>query len=87
VLAGVRLELAALRDSRIRPVINGTGILIHTNLGRAPLAPEVVETLGAVGANYSNLEYDVFAGERGTRAAYLEHNLRLLCGARGGHRR
>jgi L-seryl-tRNA(Ser) seleniumtransferase len=81
VLAGVRLELAALRDSRIRPVINGTGILIHTNLGRAPLAPEVVETLGAVGANYSNLEYDVFAGERGTRAAYLEHNLRLLCGA------
>jgi L-seryl-tRNA(Ser) seleniumtransferase len=81
VVAAVRSELAAWRDSRIRPVINGTGILIHTNLGRAPLAPEVIETLCAVGANYNNLEYDVSAGERGTRAAYLEHNLALLCGA------
>lgn len=81
VVVAVRSDLAALRDARIRPVINGTGILIHTNLGRAPLAPEVVETLCAVGASYNNLEYDVAAGERGTRAAYLEHNLALLCGA------
>jgi L-seryl-tRNA(Ser) seleniumtransferase len=81
VLVTVRSDLAELWDSRIRPVINGTGILIHTNLGRAPLAPEVVETLGAVGANYNNLEYDVAAGERGARAGYLEHNLALLCGA------
>jgi len=81
VLTAVRSELANLWCSRIRQVINGTGIIIHTNLGRAPLSPEVVETLCSVGANYNNLEYDVSSGERGARAAYLEHNLALLCGA------
>lgn len=80
-LAEVRSEITALWRSRIRPVINGTGIIIHTNLGRAPLAPEVVETLCSVGSNYNNLEYDVSSGERGARASYLEHNLALLCQA------
>ncbi len=80
-LAAIRSEIVSLSRSRIRPVINGTGIISHTNLGRSPLASEVVETLCSVGTNYSNLEYDVSSGERGARAAYLEHNLALLCQA------
>ncbi|MHB8522194.1 MAG: L-seryl-tRNA(Sec) selenium transferase [Limisphaerales bacterium] len=81
VLARVRAALAALKRSRIQPVINGTGILVHTNLGRAPLGPEVVGTLRSIAASYSNLEFDLDGGERGGRAGYLEHNLALLCGA------
>jgi L-seryl-tRNA(Ser) seleniumtransferase len=81
VLARVRAAFDALRSARIRPVINGTGIIIHTNLGRSPLGPAVVETLQTIAANYNNLEYDLTGGERGDRAAYLEHNLALLCGA------
>jgi len=81
VLARIRSSLRALRSARIQPVINGTGIIVHTNLGRSPLGPAVVETLRAIAANYNNLEYDLTGGERGGRAAYLEHNLALLCGA------
>ena len=81
VLARIRFSLDALRRSRILPVINGTGVIVHTNLGRSPLGPAVVETLQAIAANYNNLEFDLSGGERGGRAAYLEHNLALLCGA------
>jgi L-seryl-tRNA(Ser) seleniumtransferase len=81
VVSRIRAALEDLRRSRIQPLINGTGILVHTNLGRAPLGPAVVETLTQIAANYSNLEYDLSGGERGGRAAYLEHNLALLCGA------
>src|SRR5256884_2511128 len=81
VLARIRASLDALRRSRILPVINGTGVIVHTNLGRSPLGPAVVETLQAIAANYNNLEFDLTGGERGGRASYLEHNLALLCGA------
>ena len=81
VLAGIRGTLNQLRLSRIQPVVNGTGILIHTNLGRSPLGPAVMATLASIGANYNNLEYDLATGERGGRATYLEHALALLCGA------
>ena len=81
ILARVQQAIADLRAARIQPVINGTGVLIHTNLGRAPLAREVIESLTTIGANYNNLEFDLGGGERGGRAAYLEHNLALLCGA------
>jgi len=80
VLARIRSSLDVLRRSRILPVINGTGVIVHTNLGRSPLGPAVVETLQAIAANYSNLEFDLTGGERGSRAVYLEHNLALLCG-------
>src|SRR2546425_4554183 len=81
VLARIRFSLDGLRRSRILPVINGTGVIVHTNLGRSPLGPAVVETLQAIAANYNNLEFDLTGGARGGRAAYLEHNLALLCGA------
>lgn len=73
--------LNELRASRIQPVINGTGILIHTNLGRAPLGAEVIENLSKIGSLYSNLEYTLGAGSRGVRGAYLERALALLCAA------
>jgi L-seryl-tRNA(Ser) seleniumtransferase len=81
VLADIRSSLQGLRASRLTPVINGTGILVHTNLGRAPLGPDSIRALSAIGANYSTLEYALVAGARGGRAAYLEHCLAILCGA------
>src|SRR6266567_2909937 len=81
VLARVRSALQLLGSARIQPVINGTGIIVHTNFGRSPLGPPVLETLQAIAANYNNLEFDLTGGGRGVRAGYLEHNLALLCGA------
>jgi L-seryl-tRNA(Ser) seleniumtransferase len=81
VISRVRSSLDDVKLSKIQPVINGTGIIIHTNLGRAPLGPEVLEPLSAIAQNYSNLEYDLSGGERGRRGSYLEQNLALLCGA------
>ncbi len=81
VVTLVRRALEGLSAQRIRGVINGTGVLLHTNLGRAPLPEAAMAALAEVGANYNNLEYDARTGERGSRAAYLEHNLALTCGA------
>ena len=77
----VRISLEQLRASRLQPVINGTGIVIHTNVGRAPLASAAVRALSEVGSAYSNLEYDLVTGNRGHRGAYIENALALLCGA------
>lgn len=73
--------LLALRRARIQPVINATGILVHTNLGRSPMGGKVAETLTAVATQYNNLEFDLGLGSRGSRASYLEHGLALLCRA------
>jgi len=81
ILSHLRFALAILRASRIQPVINGTGILVHTNFGRAPLGPAVMEAVSRIGSQYNNLEYGLAEGGRGNRAAYLEQNLALLCGA------
>ena len=77
----VQRALEVLRAGRLLRVVNGTGIVIHTNFGRAPLAPEVVGALSEIGSGYSNLEYDVATGERGRRGAYIENALALICGA------
>ena len=81
VLRCVQGALDRLRAGRIGPVINGTGVLLHTNLGRAPLAAAAVAAVTAAGSNYCNLEYDLASGGRGSRGAYLEHQLALACGA------
>jgi L-seryl-tRNA(Ser) seleniumtransferase len=81
IVASIRSGLERLRASRITPVINATGVLVHTNLGRAPLAAESIHALTSVGANYSTLEYNITDGTRGGRAPYLEHALAILCGA------
>jgi len=81
IVAGIRSDLHRLRASRITPVINATGVLVHTNLGRAPLAEDSIRALASIGANYSTLEYRLNDGTRGERAPYLEHALAILCGA------
>ena len=81
IVAGIRSDLHRLRASRITPVINATGVLVHTNLGRAPLAEDSIRALASIGANYSTLEYSLNDGTRGERAPYLEHALAILCGA------
>jgi L-seryl-tRNA(Ser) seleniumtransferase len=69
------------RRANMRPVINATGIIIHTNLGRARLAPEALAAIQAVGANYSNLELDLTTGKRGSRNSHVEDLLCDLTGA------
>jgi L-seryl-tRNA(Ser) seleniumtransferase len=81
IVDSVRCSLAHLRAARLQSVINGTGIVIHTYLGRAPLVTEAVRALSEIGPAYSNLEYDLVTGERGCRGAYIENALALLCGA------
>jgi len=81
VLRRVRELLAVRCRSRLQPVINGTGVLLHTNLGRAPLASEAVRRVAELAAGYSNLEFDLETGRRGGRAGYLEEGLATLCGA------
>jgi len=77
------LAAAVLRPS-LRPVINATGVVIHTNLGRAPLSDEAIEAMAAVSRGYSNLEFDLEAGERGSRYSHVEPALTRLTGAEAG---
>ena len=71
---------AAARPS-LRRVINATGVIVHTNLGRAPLARAAVEQALDAAEGYSNLEYDLEEGRRGSRQTHVEHLLRDLTGA------
>ncbi len=71
---------AALQPS-LRPVINATGVVLHTNLGRAPLGAEFFEHIRAVATQYSNLEYDLETGARGTRDIHTSRLLQRLTGA------
>ncbi len=78
--------LSAVREfqrQRIGPVLNGTGVLIHTNLGRSPLGLHVSRQVAEAASHYVNLEFNLSTGSRGTRSDYLEQNLALLCGAEG----
>ncbi len=64
----------------LRPVINATGVILHTNLGRAQLSEEAIAAMKAVAAGYSNLEFDIESGGRGSRQIHIE---RLLCEVTG----
>jgi L-seryl-tRNA(Ser) seleniumtransferase len=74
-------RLAQRAGTLTRRVINATGVVLHTNLGRAPLGARARATLDAVASGYCNLEYDLATGGRGRRGAGLEALLRELCGA------
>ena len=80
IIARVTRSLDELRASRLQPIINGTGIILHTNFGRAPLARDAIRAANEIGAAYSNLEYDLATGERGRRGGYIEKTVALLCG-------
>lgn len=76
------IALAAVRmRPSLRPVINATGIIVHTNLGRSRLCKEALQAVADVAANYSTLEYDVESGERGSRHVHVERLIRDVTGA------
>ena len=74
-------ELDALRRARLRRTINATGVVVHTNLGRAPLAEEALDQVVRTARGYSNLEYDLDSGARGSRQDHVAGILRRLTGA------
>jgi len=84
VAADAAAILARLERPAPHAVINATGVILHTNLGRAPLSDAALEAMQAAGISYSNLEYDLQAGERGSRFGHLEDPLRRLTGAAAG---
>jgi L-seryl-tRNA(Ser) seleniumtransferase len=77
----LRDELAAVRRPALRRVLNATGVLVHTNLGRAPLAAAALERVLDAGRSYSNLEYDLGPGRRGSRQDHVAAILGRLTGA------
>jgi L-seryl-tRNA(Ser) seleniumtransferase len=72
--------LAELAEPSLQPVINATGVVVHTNLGRSILSEKAIERVAAVARSYSNLEYDIAAGERGKRYVHVEGILKRLTG-------
>jgi L-seryl-tRNA(Ser) seleniumtransferase len=82
---GEEVDLVARARARLRPslrrVLNATGVVVHTNLGRAPLAAAAREAVARAAEGYSNLEYDVGSGTRGSRGDHVEGLLRELTGA------
>jgi L-seryl-tRNA(Ser) seleniumtransferase len=85
VAADLPAQLAARLDraraASLVPVINATGVVVHTNLGRSRLPPEAVEQVARIATSYSNLEFDLAQGERGQREVHAETRLRALVGA------
>ena len=81
LLTGAALEAEKSNRFRLFPVVNGTGVVIHTNLGRSILCPQALENITDVSAGYSNLEYNIAKGVRGTRYTAVEEILCELTGA------
>ena len=73
-----------LQGARLRPVVNATGVLLHTNLGRAPIGADALADAARVGGSYSNLEFDLATGGRGSRDAHAGALLARACGAEAG---
>jgi L-seryl-tRNA(Ser) seleniumtransferase len=82
--ADVRERLAERGRPSLRPVLNATGVVLHTNLGRAPLARGAVAAMAEVGGGYSNLEFDLDTGARGSRSDHCRASLRAVTGAEDG---
>jgi L-seryl-tRNA(Ser) seleniumtransferase len=80
-VAMIRDELERRARSSLRPVFNATGVILHTNLGRAPLARPALDAISRAAAGACNLEYDLAAGERGSRYVHCADLLRELTGA------
>lgn len=80
VQAAVAEATARTAAASLRPVINASGVVLHTNLGRAPLAAAALAAVEAVATGYSNLEFDLATGNRGSRQTHVE---RLLCALTG----
>jgi L-seryl-tRNA(Ser) seleniumtransferase len=81
IIRNLKAELREVARLRLQPVVNGTGIILHTNFGRAPLNATAVRHVAEIAARYHNLEFDLASGGRGSRAVYLEQCLALACGS------
>lgn len=81
LVAGAAHALDTRTRGSLRPVVNATGVVIHTNLGRAPLARAALDRVLAVAGGYATLEYDLAAGRRGSRSVHAEGALAALTGA------
>src|SRR5260370_3522287 len=81
----IAAELERALALSLQPVINATGVILHTNLGRAPLPEEVIEHLRQTATQYSNLEYDLAAGARGQRDVHTARLIARLGGRRAPH--
>ncbi|MGV8078994.1 MAG: L-seryl-tRNA(Sec) selenium transferase [Syntrophales bacterium] len=81
VAEGVEKRIGDLASPRLKQVINATGVILHTNLGRAPLSREAVRRVAEVAGGYSNLEFDLEKGERGLRYDHVRDLLLVLTGA------
>lgn len=77
----LRAQLDNDKRGSLRPVLNGTGVIVHTNLGRAPLAAEAIAAAQEIGADYSTLEFDLDTGKRGSRHGHVKALLQELCHA------
>jgi len=82
--SAVQQELFRALGYSLRSVINATGVILHTNLGRAPLAASAIEHIRATAATYSNLEFDLDSGERGKRDAHVDRLFRKLLSETAG---
>jgi L-seryl-tRNA(Ser) seleniumtransferase len=81
IIDSIQSELQALEQVSLRPIINASGIILHTNLGRAPLSQEARTAMETVAAGYCNLEFDLDRGTRGSRDVHIEKLLCQLTGA------
>ena len=84
VVSDARRRVRRLQDQLLRPVVNATGVIVHTNLGRAPVGDDALTAARAVGRGYSNLEYRMDEGRRGSRHEHAGSLLAHACGAEAG---
>lgn len=84
LLANIAINLKQWTSPSLQPVINATGVVLHTNLGRAPLSRAAVQALLAAAEGYTNLEFDLTKGKRGSRLVHAEEILKRLTGAEAG---
>ena len=84
VVAAARRRVELLQGRLLRPVVNATGVIVHTNLGRAPVGDDALAAAQAIGRGYSNLEYRMDDGGRGSRHEHAGSLLARACGAEAG---
>lgn len=84
MMAEIENKIGRLSSYSLKPLINATGVVIHTNLGRSILSKRTIENIKQVSESYSNLEYDIEQGKRGKRYAHIKRILREVTGAEDG---
>jgi len=81
MVKAISAQLNSLESPSLRPVINATGVVLHTNIGRASLSPEAIAAMGTIAGRFSTLEFDIETGRRGSRNVHIEQALCRLSGA------